>query len=146
MLNLIACLRPYWKCFQSLNDDDENLSLESYFKDWDDKNRQNIPFYRYDDPAPKDFPLTGFYPLYSDEENAVLDKKIDELIESTDLSVPPQKTCFGLPSEDKHCLISDKFTMLEPGSSECEGMDPNFQAVLEQISFKKVIYIKEVLK
>ncbi len=39
------------------------------------------------------FPLTGFYPLYSDEENVQLDKELDQLIEKTDLFVPEKRTC-----------------------------------------------------
>ena len=53
-----------------------------------------------DDPRPEKFELTGFYPLYSDEENIRLDKEIDDLIEKTDLHVPPTRTCISTHDKD----------------------------------------------
>ena len=102
LLNVTAVLRPYWKCLQKLNDDD-STSLTQYLKDWDIAHRQNVNFYNNENP-PEKFDLTGFYPLYSDDENIRLDKEIDDLIKATDLSVPKYKTCVCLDSGEKESL------------------------------------------
>jgi hypothetical protein len=90
VLNSIAILRPYWKSLQLLNDDD-SIKLNDYLVNWDTKYRKDVKF---DDLVnrEKKFPLTGFYPLYSNDENIKLDKEIDHLIETTDLSVPENRT------------------------------------------------------
>lgn len=92
LLNLMACLRPYWKCLQDLNGVDTSLSLEKYFSNWDETHRKDRKYFDLKN-KPETYPLTGFYPLYSDDENARLDKVIDEIIETTDLSVPERKLC-----------------------------------------------------
>ena len=74
------------------------MSLNEYLLDWDKKHREKIAFYNNENP-PDEFELTGFYPLYSDEENIRLDKEIDDLIKNTNLSVPEYKTC--IPSDRK---------------------------------------------
>jgi hypothetical protein len=98
LLNLISVLRPYWKCLQNLNDTDAAITLEKYLENWHEQNRKDIAFF---DPnnKPKEFPLFGFYDLYADAENARLDKVIEDIIQSTDLSVPKSKICFC--SDDK---------------------------------------------
>ena len=63
--------------------------------------RKNIKFFT-DETRPKEFELTGFYPLYSDDENKVLDIAIDELIKKTDLSYPEKRTC--ICTDDKMML------------------------------------------
>jgi hypothetical protein len=90
VLNSIAVLRPYWKSLQLMNDDD-SIKLNDYLANWDEKYRKGVKF---DDLVnrEKKFPLTGFYPLYSDDENVRLHKEIDKLIETTDLFVPENKT------------------------------------------------------
>nr|QDF21421.1 histone deacetylase 6 [Brachionus koreanus] len=108
--NLISVLRPYWKCLQSLNDIDDSIILEKYLEDWNLKYRKDIKFYT-DQTKPEQFELTGFYPLYSEEENMQWDKKIDELIESTDLFVPEKRTCFQL--EDEIQYTCSFFTRIE---------------------------------
>lgn len=65
-----------------------------------------MPFY-CDNPRPEKFELTGFYPLYSDEENIRLDKEIDDLIKKTDLFVPESRTCLSLKQGDQLLLDSD---------------------------------------
>ena len=89
-MNSFAVLRPYWKSLHLLNDDD-TVKLDDYLANWDDKYRKNVKF---DDLEKRErkFPLTGFYPLYPDDENLKLDKEIDRLIETTDLFVPENKT------------------------------------------------------
>jgi len=98
----MAVLRPYWKCLQKINDDD-STSLNQYLENWDKSHRQNVNFYNTENP-PVTFDLTGFYPLYSDDENARLDIEIDALINQTDLSVPMYKTAVCLDSYEKESL------------------------------------------
>jgi hypothetical protein len=88
--NALAILRPYWKSLQLLNDND-SVKLQDYLNHWEEKYRKDVKF---DDLAnrEKNFPLTGFYPLYPEEDNMRLDRQIDELIEATDLFVPDSKT------------------------------------------------------
>ena len=70
--------------------------------------RKEIKFYT-EETKPEEFALTGFYPLYTDEENAILDKEIDRLIEVTDLSVPKTRTCICSDEEMmKHVNLVDK--------------------------------------
>ena len=38
-----------------------------FLENWDKTYRTGVPFY-CDNPRPEKFELTGFYPLYSDEE------------------------------------------------------------------------------
>ena len=97
MINL-KLLRPHWKCLNNLNDEDI-VELKDYLEQWDKDYRTDVPFY-CDDPRPEKFELTGFYPLYSDDENVRLDQAIDKLIETTDLFVPANKTCIGIDSND----------------------------------------------
>lgn len=111
---MISVLRPYWKCLQSLNSVDDSITLEKYLIDWDLKYRKDIKFYT-DETKPEKFELTGFYPLYSDEENIHWDKKIDELIESTDLFVPERRTCYHVDDEIEFTCSS--FTQVEKSTS-----------------------------
>ncbi|RNA32151.1 Histone deacetylase 6 [Brachionus plicatilis] len=117
LMNLISVLRPYWKCLQSLNDTDDSISLEQYLLDWDLKYRKDIKFYT-EETKPEEFELTGFYPMYSDDENSHWDKKIDELIESTDLFVPEKKTCFQV--EDGIEFSCDLFFQIDKSESASE--------------------------
>lgn len=138
----MSVLRPYWKCFQSLNDDDD-MSLESYLEDWDEKFRKDVPFFSYGDDKPKEYPLTGFYPLFSDEENERLDKKIDDLIESTDLFVPNSRTCVNQVSSDKLNALLKDCEKIESNNNNTDFKELNqhFSAILENIALRKVIQL-----
>ncbi|CAF0704332.1 unnamed protein product [Brachionus calyciflorus] len=128
LMNLISMLRPYWKCLQSLNDSDDSITLEKYLLDWNEKYRKDIKFYP-DEIKPGQFELTGFYPLYSDEENAVWDKKIDELIQKTDLFVPEKKSCYQI--DDGVEFVTDIFSKIEPSVSQ---LDSKLSGVLENLA------------
>jgi hypothetical protein len=139
--NLTSVLRPYWKCLQSLNDEDKSVDLNTYLDDWDKTNRAGINFYSYENP-PKPFQLTGFYPLWTDEENARLDKEIDQLIANTDLSVPAGRICLGLTAAEGLAGL-DKETVakcvpVELNSNENSDLDSGFRAVAFQIANKNV--------
>lgn len=104
--NLKAALRPYWCCLQYLNEND-TIELDDYLQKFEEK-RKEIKFFNTEAP-PTEFDLTGFYPLYPDEENQRLDKVIDEIIENTDLSVPPKRTCLATSNDMmKHHFINNK--------------------------------------
>lgn len=136
-MNLISVLRPYWKCLQDLNDIDETTSLETYLKNWNENYRKDINFYDYD-KRPEEFALTGFYPLYPDEENERLDKVIDELIKSTDLAVPNNKICFSLDDEqlNRLKLSNQRYDrILLTGSHSILDL-------VENLANKKVVFIK----
>ena len=77
----------------------EQLSLQNWFI-----LRKDIKFYT-EDTKPSEFQLTGFYPLYSDDENKELDVVIDELIEKTDLSYPFKRT--SICTDDRMMLHSN---------------------------------------
>ena len=130
---MIAVLRPYWKCLQSLNDNDTNESLEAYLHRWDEKQRKpkNVPFYIKGTIPPEGFALTGFYPLYSDEENVRLDKELDDLIKATDLFVPDKRTC--LISSDN----TDELLKLLSGKS-IEVASGSLSDLLDRIGSRKV--------
>lgn len=98
LLNLISVLRPYWKCLQGLNGVDMSQTLSGYLSKWDETYRKDITFFDLKN-KPKTYPITGFYPLYSDDENERLDKVIDDLIATTDLSVPERKTLLASSQE-----------------------------------------------
>lgn len=110
---------------------DDSITLEQYLTDWDLKYRKDIKFYT-DETKPEKFELTGFYPLYSDEENLHWDKKIDELIESTDLFVPERRTCFHVDDEIKFSY--NLFTQVEKSSSP-------ILTVSQNLAQRNVIYI-----
>lgn len=113
LLNLMLVLRPYWKCLQGLNGDDASQKMTEYLAKWDEENRKAIKFFDLNN-KPTSFPLTGFYPLYADEENARLDKIIDKLIESTDLFVPERKICcVNVTSEERASTSLVQFQSLE---------------------------------
>lgn len=134
-MNLISVLRPYWKCLQSLNDLDTSITLEKYLLDWNQNYRKDIKFYT-NETKPEKFELTGFYPLYSDEENQIWDKKIDELIESTDLFVPDRRTCYQ--TDEGVEFSCDKFSRVDRASSE---INSSISAILENLAQRKVISI-----
>jgi hypothetical protein len=130
LLNVTAVLRPYWKCLQKLNDID-SLSLNQYLEDWNKSYRQNVNFYNNDNP-PEKFDLTGFYPLYSDDENVRLDKEIDDLIKVTDLTVPKYKTCVCLDSSYKESLAIKN---LDRGEELCQLSDSTrFRTIVDAVS------------
>lgn len=135
--NLISVLRPYWKCLQSFNDTDDSITLDQYLQDWDLKYRKDIKFYT-DETKPEKFELTGFYPLYSDEENMQWDKKIDELIESTDLFVPEKRTCFQVEGDIE--FSSSLFTRIE--NSQCSPIFSVGQQLAQRNVFKIFLYQK----
>ena len=89
---MISVLRPYWKSLQFLNDNDDSIELVDYLSKWDETFRRNVPYYT----RPEKHELTGFYPLFSDEENLALDKEIEDLIQTTSLLVPARRTGFLL--------------------------------------------------
>ena len=49
LFNLTSVLKPYWKNLQMLNEDDKNVKLEDYLKNWDENYRKNIAFYSYEE-------------------------------------------------------------------------------------------------
>jgi hypothetical protein len=77
--------------------------------------------------------LTGFYPLYTDEENIRLDKEIDDLIQKTDLYVPATRTCLNISEHNK-----DLFKTLN--LKRCVLLDDQSDVVLN-VSNRKVITI-----
>ena len=97
-----------------------------------------MPFY-CDNPRPEKFELTGFYPLYSDEENIRLDKEIDDLIKKTDLFVPESRTCLSLKQSDQSLLDNDylkNFVLFD-------NQNDNLNDIVTHISNRSVIYIKK---
>lgn len=100
---LKSVLRPYWCCLQNLNEINLNIELEEYLAKFEEK-RKDIKFYT-DETKPEEFQLTGFYPLYTDDENRELDVAIDKLIENTDLSWPKKRT--SICSDDRMMLHSN---------------------------------------
>ena len=143
LLNLLAVLKPYWKCLQHLNDQEESMGLNKYLDEWDKTYRQNVKFYSNENP-PETFDLTGFYPLYSDDENLILDKEIDLLIEKTDLFVPEQRTC--VCGDESSISLFNKLNL-----SKCVQITPpvgaeNFLLTIsEEIFNRKVNSIIEIL-
>ncbi|GAB6022029.1 Histone deacetylase 6 [Chamberlinius hualienensis] len=87
VLNCISVLRPYWNCFKLRSVDGENFKTNG----WPDHN----PVVKYVGNPPADgfeFPVTGFYPKLSDEEEREYDSRIDQLIDQTDLQFPSSRT------------------------------------------------------
>jgi len=116
-----------------LNDDD-TLNLKEFLQKWDEDHRKAIKFYS-NDHRPEEFDLTGFYPLYPEEENKRLDKEIDRLIEITDLKVPSGHTCYAI-NEKTSALGNSK--IFERASITHVGS--NFQDVVQNVAQGKVIY------
>lgn len=85
-------LRPYWKCLQDLNGIDPSQTLSAHLAKWDEDHRKDVKFFDLKN-KPKTYALYGFHPFQTDEENARLDKLIDQIIETTDLYVPERKLC-----------------------------------------------------
>ncbi len=133
---MISVLRPYWKSLQSLNDSDQSIDLKSYLENWEKTHREGVEFYSYKNP-PKPFQLTGFYPLYTDEENVRLEKEIDELIATTDLSVPSGRICASLSQEQAASLdqnLLSKLTLLDNSS---ESAPQSSSMVASNIAYRK---------
>ena len=124
-----------------LNDDDESTDLKTHLQKWENTYRKGVVFYSYENP-PKPFPLTGFYPLYSDEMNQILDKEIDDLIASTDLYVPPSRIC--LSGDHKlHLNLStiDKCVVVKPNEPSDMKLDSSFWAIAQGVASRQVIFI-----
>jgi hypothetical protein len=121
---------------QSLNDNDQSIDLKTYLENWEKAHREGVEFYSYENP-PKPFALTGFYPLYSDEENVRLDKEIDDLIATTDLSVPAGRICASFTQSQRVRFdqsVLDKLTLIE-GTDES---DQSFRVVASNIASRNV--------
>ena len=140
LLNLIAILKPYWKCLQHLNDQEESIGLNKYLEEWDKTYRQNVKFYSNENP-PESFDLTGFYPLYSDDENLRLDKEIDSLIEATDLFVPDRRTC--VCGDESSISLLNKVNLLRLVQiTQSVGVENFLLTISEKIFNRKVNSIK----
>lgn len=107
---MIAVLRPYWKCLQDYNATDTSRTLSEHLAAWDETYRREVKFFDLKN-KPKTYPLFGFHPFQTDEENARLDKIIDRIIETTDLFVPERKLCsagWTIANDNHKCeLVGD---------------------------------------
>lgn len=92
MSNLIAILRPYWKCLQEMNDLDVSISLDEHLSRWDETHRRDVKFF---EPAhiltKTEQEKIKFYRLPTHEQRVVLEQEIERVIESTDLSQALEK-------------------------------------------------------
>lgn len=75
-----------------MNGTDKSQSLEKYLSNWDESYRKEQKYFDMNN-KPDTYPLTGFYPLWTEDESANLDKIIDDIIAKTDLFVPERKLC-----------------------------------------------------
>jgi hypothetical protein len=132
-MNLIAVIKPYWKCLQNLNDNDESIHISKYLENWDEKFRKNIKFYSNAN-RPEEFDLTGFYPLYTDEENQALDIQIDALIKNTDLTTPDRRTIIYQESD---CL-TDTAVLAKCSKLASRSNENVLFKLIETLNSKKV--------
>ncbi len=123
LTNLISVLRPYWKCLNKMNESDESLPLSKYLADWDEKHRKSTQFFSYSN-LPDKYPLTGFFPFYTEEDKKHLNILMDELIEKTDLSCPAKRT--GILIENPEAEFKLDAKLLE----ECERIELDFNRSL----------------
>ncbi len=133
---MVAVLRPYWNCLKYLNDED-SIELKEYLENWDKNHRAAINFYSYENP-PSQFALEGFYPLYPEEENMILDKEIDDLIKKTDLYVPNNRTCFAITEDEKKYFYSNdllEFKVIYKNNENVKSL----QWAVDEICNRKVI-------
>ena len=98
-----------------------------------------MKFYSYENP-PEKFELTGFYPLYSDEENARLDIEIDELILNTELFCPNKRTFIGINQNDLEILNSDNFENISSIPNQSHSIDLTIEKIASrQVNIKALI-------
>ena len=116
---------------KGLNEEYE-IPLKDYLEQWDAEHRTGVKFY-CDNPPPEKFDLTGFYPLYPEEENIRLDKEIDKLIEITDLFIPVNKTCVGLTQNETSLVNHFSKTKLIASQNESLLLD-----VVNEVCSRKV--------
>lgn len=127
MSNLIAVLRPYWKCLQQMNDFDRSVSIESHLHYWDEIHRTNVKYFDPSQISEKtEEEKIKFYIITPAEQNALLDEEVNQSIRSTDLFVPEQRVFSGrnlsLSGEERHQSEIPKYLI----------------SCIESIAFRKV--------
>lgn len=92
MSNLIAILRPHWKCLQDMNDLDGSISLDEHLSRWDETHRRDVKFFESAHILTKtEQEKIKFYRFPTPEQRAVLEQEIEKVIESTNLSQALEK-------------------------------------------------------
>ncbi len=97
------------------------------------------------DHRPEQFDLTGFYPLYPEEENQRLDKEIDRLIEITDLKVPSEHTCYAINEKSSGHLngkVFEKPLLTRVGSSLHDVLQNVAQGKVIQYFIIPILHLK----
>ncbi|XP_018376605.1 PREDICTED: histone deacetylase 6 isoform X2 [Trachymyrmex cornetzi] len=106
ILNVIYSHKPYWKCYQY----QETHSINSVTHSKEEiANRHVVTMtFKGSEVKLEKYDTRNCYPVQSKETLEVVEKKLDELIQLTNLYKAPHKVCIVYDEKmQKHCNISD---------------------------------------
>lgn len=149
--NLVAVLRPNWKCLQQLNDTDKSVALNEHLRRWDEKYRRDMKYFEPDQLLTKsEQEKIKFYKITPLEQKALLEKEIDDAIKSTDLSVPErrlfdaQQEQFKPDSKIKRIRkISESENLLDVMIDHDDARIGPILEAIESVASKKVCFLAQ---
>ncbi|KAL0119653.1 hypothetical protein PUN28_007827 [Cardiocondyla obscurior] len=106
ILNAIYVHKPYWKCYQY--QDTYNTNSVTHNKEEIANRHVVTTTYRGSEVKLDKYETRNCYPVQSKETLETIEKKLNELIQLTNLHIAPQKVCIVYDDKmQKHCNISD---------------------------------------
>ncbi|XP_011060052.1 PREDICTED: histone deacetylase 6 isoform X1 [Acromyrmex echinatior] len=106
ILNVIYSHKPYWKCYQY--QDTHSINSVTHSKE-EIANRHVVTMtFKGSEVKLEKYDTRNCYPVQSKETLEVMEKKLNELIQLTNLYKAPHKVCIVYDEKmQKHCNISD---------------------------------------
>ncbi|XP_018305057.1 histone deacetylase 6 isoform X2 [Mycetomoellerius zeteki] len=106
ILNVIYAHKPYWKCYQY----QETHSINSVTHNKEEIANRHVATvtFKGNEVKLEKYDTRNCYPVQSKETLEVVERKLNELIQSTNLYKAPYKVCIVYDEKmQKHCNISD---------------------------------------
>ncbi|RLU20621.1 hypothetical protein DMN91_007234 [Ooceraea biroi] len=106
ILNVIYAHKPYWKCYQY--QDTYNINSVTHNKEEMANRHIVMVTYKGSEVKPEKYETRNCYPIQSKEVLDTTEKKLDKLIQFTNLYKAPHKVCIVYDERmQKHCDFSD---------------------------------------
>ncbi|XP_015587407.1 histone deacetylase 6 isoform X1 [Cephus cinctus] len=106
ILNIIYIHKPYWNCYQY----QETYSINSTTNNEEENNNRHLPtvIYKGDETKPDFYETRNCYPVQSPELLQEIDRKLNFLIQFTNLTKAPNRVCVVYdPRMLKHINVPD---------------------------------------
>ncbi|KYM93108.1 Histone deacetylase 6 [Atta colombica] len=106
ILNVIYSHKPYWKCYQY--QDTHSINSVAHSKEEIANRHVVMMTFKGSEIKLEKYDTRNCYPIQSKETLEVMEKKLNELIQLTNLYKAPHKVCIVYDEKmQKHCNISD---------------------------------------